>query len=90
MKYKYNSTIYCNKRGNQLTFNMSFKSNGGRVYLIFGIIMKSLDDIQIVWCNRNHYLKRLNGFIEEDEYKEYIEEVRTKSKEFYKKYFKEL
>ncbi len=90
MKYVYHSSTYCNKRGSQLTFNMSFKSKGGRLWLVFGIVMKSLDDIKIVWCNRSHYLKRLSGFIEVEEYKEYIEEIEIKSKEFYRKYFKEL
>lgn len=90
MKYIYNSTTYCNKRGKQLTFNMSFKTKGGRIYLVFGIVMKGLNDIKIVWCNRSHYLKRLNGFIEEEEYKDYLEEIEIKSREFYRKYFKEL
>lgn len=90
MKYYYNGTAYCWKRKNKLTFNMDFISEGGRVALVFGVVMEGLDDIRITWCHKNHFLKRLTGFIEEEEYKDYIEEVRQRSNEFYKKYYKEL
>ena len=76
MKFCYESTIYGNKRKNQLTCIINYTSKGKRVWLHFGV--------KICHCHKNHYLNRLSGFLTEEEYKEYIPEVEEKAREFYK------
>lgn len=83
MKFCYESTIYGNKRKNQLTYIINYTSKGKRVWLHFGVKIIG-NKVEICHCHKNHYLNRLSGFLTEEEYKEYIPEVEEKAREFYK------
>ncbi|MEG1597581.1 MAG: hypothetical protein RR359_04835 [Bacilli bacterium] len=88
MKFEYKSISYGNKRKNRLSCLVVYKTE--RIGLVFAVIMDSVDDVKINWCNRQHYIKKYNGFIEEDEYSKLVdvEEIRKHGVKFYKKYYK--